>query len=237
MGFYLFKYYLYDKELIMNEQYWDNLFLSMKKTLERENSPLPSVSLIALNTNNNPFCILTSTIISLRTKDKVTLEASNRLFEIAKSPEDLLKQDRNTIERAIYPCAFYKRKTDNIIKISEILLEKYEGKVPSTTEELLDLPGVGIKTANLTLNLAFNIKAICVDCHVHQIANRMGWIKTKTAEESEKELQKIMPKKYWIILNELLVSYGQIICTPISPKCSICSENKHCPKIGVVKSR
>lgn len=221
----------------MDEQYWDKLFLRLKKTLERENSPLPSVSLIALNTNNNPFCILTSTIISLRTKDKVTLEASNRLFEFAKSPKELLKMDREAIERAIYPCAFYKRKTDNLIKISEILLTKYDGKVPSTTKELLSLPGVGIKTANLTLNLAFNIKAICVDCHVHQIANRMGWINTKTAEESEKELQKIMPNKYWIILNEILVSYGQLICTPISPKCSICSENNYCPKIDVSKSR
>jgi len=221
----------------MDNQYWDNLFLRLKKTLERENSPLPSVSLIALNTNKNPFCILASTIISLRTKDKVTLKASNRLFKIAISPKQLLSVEKEEIEKAIYPCAFYKRKTDNLIKISKILLEKFDGKVPSNTKDLLTLPGVGIKTANLTLNLAFNIEAICVDCHVHQIANRMGWIETKSAEDSEKELQKIMPKKYWIILNELLVSYGQIICTPISPKCSICSENTNCPKIGVTKSR
>ncbi len=221
----------------MNEKYWDDIFSSMKKTVERERAPLPSVSVIAINTNNNPFCILASTIISLRTKDKITLEASNRLFSLVTSAKELLESDKEKIEKAIYPCAFYKRKTESLYKISQILIEKFEGKVPSTSKQLLELPGVGIKTANLTLNLAFNIQAICVDCHVHTIANRLGWICTKTAEESEKELQKVMPKKYWIVLNELLVSYGQIICTPISPKCSICRENKHCPKIGVIKSR
>jgi endonuclease-3 len=221
----------------MDEQYWDKLFFSMKKTLEKENSPLPSVSTIAINTNNNAFCILASTIISLRTKDKITLEASNRLFKLATSPKELLKLDREDIEKAIYPCAFYKRKTENLIKISNILCNKFNSKVPDNTADLLSLPGVGIKTANLTLNLAFNIEAICVDCHVHQIANRMGWINTSTAEESEKALQEIMPRKYWIILNELLVSYGQVICTSISPKCSKCNENSYCPKIGVTNSR
>ncbi|MDC7237172.1 MAG: endonuclease III [Sphaerochaetaceae bacterium] len=209
----------------------------MKKTLEKENSPLPSVSKIALNTNNNAFCILASTIISLRTKDKITLEASNRLFKLATSPKELLKLDTEDIEKAIYPCAFYKRKTENLIKISNILCNKFDSKVPDNTNDLLSLPGVGIKTANLTLNLAFNIEAICVDCHVHQIANRMGWINTSTAQESEKALQEIMPRKYWIILNELLVSYGQEICTSISPKCSKCNESSYCPKIGVTTSR
>ncbi|MGD6730027.1 MAG: endonuclease III domain-containing protein [Pleomorphochaeta sp.] len=209
----------------------------MKKTLEKENSPLPSVSTIALNTNNNAFCILASTIISLRTKDKITLEASNRLFKLATSPKELLKLDTEDIEKAIYPCAFYKRKTENLIKISNILCNKFDSKVPDNTNDLLSLPGVGIKTANLTLNLAFNIEAICVDCHVHQIANRMGWINTSTAQESEKALQEIMPRKYWIILNELLVSYGQEICTSISPKCSKCNESSYCPKIGVTTSR
>ena len=104
-------------------------------------------------------------------------------------------------------------------------------------EELLQLPGVGIKTANLTLNLGFGIDAICVDCNVHQISNRMGWIKTKTPEESEKALQTVMPKEYWIPLNELLVSYGQEVCTSVSPKCSMCPENERCPKIGVVRTR
>jgi len=233
----LFIYYLCVKDLNMEKKDWDNLFLSMKKTLERENFSLPSVSLIAVETNNNPFCILLSTIISLRTKDSVTLNSSRNLFKIAKTPKEILILQKETIENAIYPCAFYKRKTENIIKISEILLSKYNSKVPNTSQLLLELPGVGIKTANLTLNLGFNIAAICVDCHVHQIANRMGWIKTKTPEESEKELQKIMPKKYWIPLNELLVSYGQVICTSINPKCSKCNENWYCPKINVNKTR
>lgn len=237
MSFHLFIYYLYDKDINMETKYWDNLFLSMKKTLERENFTLPSVSLIAVETQNNPFCILLSTIISLRTKDFVTLKASRELFNIAKSPMEILSLEKNTIEQAIYPCAFYKRKTENIIKISKILINKYNSQVPNDSKSLLELPGVGIKTANLTLNLGFNIDAICVDCHVHQIANRMGWIKTKSPEESEKELQKIMPKKYWIPLNELLVSYGQTICTPITPRCSKCNENWYCPKLGVKKTR
>ncbi|MGD1822976.1 MAG: endonuclease III domain-containing protein [Pleomorphochaeta sp.] len=217
----------------MDINYWDFLFDTIKKTLDKRNISLPSVSLIALNFNKNPFCILISTIISLRTKDKITLEASNRLFKLTTDPTTLLKLKKKTIEEAIYPCAFYKRKTENIIKISKILVEEYDNKVPNTSQNLLKLPGVGIKTANLTLNLAFDINAICVDCHVHQIANRMGWIKTKTPEQSEKELQKIMPKKYWIILNELLVNYGQHICTPINPKCNECPLEKVCLKINV----
>jgi endonuclease-3 len=217
----------------MNTIYWDNFFSRIKSELEKSNISLPSVSLIAIKYDKNPFCILVSTIISLRTKDKITLEASYRLFDLATSAKQIIKLDKAQIEKAIYPCAFYKRKTENIINISQILINKFNSKVPNNTKELMQLPGVGIKTANLTLNLAFDIKAICVDCHVHQIANRLGWINTKTAEESEKELQKVMPKKYWIGLNELLVSFGQSICTSINPKCDICSENSYCPKIGV----
>lgn len=217
----------------MDIKYWDDIFTTIQKTLEELNIALPSVSLITLNYDKNPFCILISTIISLRTKDKITLEASNKLFKFATSPESLLKLKKNQIETLIYPCAFYKRKTENIINISKILINKYNGKVPSSSNELLALPGVGIKTANLTLNLAFDIDAICVDCHVHQIVNRMGWVNTQTAEKSEQALQNVMPKKYWIILNELLVSYGQNICTPINPKCKSCPLSKQCPKIGV----
>ncbi len=218
----------------MDNNYWDYIFNTIKKNLEENNINLPSVSLVALKYNKNPFCILIATIISLRTKDKITLEASNRLFKLATTPTQLLKIDKKQIEKAIYPCAFYKRKTNNIITISEILISQYKGLVPFSSEQLLKLPGVGIKTANLTLNLAFDIDAICVDCHVHQIANRMGWIKTDSAEKSEKQLQLVMPKQYWIILNELLVSFGQTICAPINPKCNICPLNNECPKINVI---
>lgn len=217
----------------MDNKYWDYIFFTIRKQLEENNLSLPSVSLIALNYNKNPFCILISTIISLRTKDKITLEASNRLFSFATNPTDLLKLSEKKIEELIYPCAFYKKKTKTIINISKTLIKNFNSEVPKTQKQLLSLSGVGIKTANLTLNLAFDIQAICVDCHVHQIANRIAWINTKTAEESEKELQKIMPKKYWIILNELLVSFGQYICTPINPKCNSCSLNDICKKKGV----
>lgn len=221
----------------MKTSEWEDLFERMRKTLDNLGKPLPSVSLIALETDNDPFRILISTLLSLRTKDKVTLEASRRLFEKAKTPEEILKLSNEEIEKAIYPSCYYRRKTENIKKISSILINEYKGKVPSSQEDLLKLPGVGIKTANLTLNLGFNIEAICVDCHVHQIANRLGWVKTNTPEETEVELQKVMPKKFWIPLNELLVSYGQLVCTSLSPKCSICCENKTCKKIGVTNSR
>jgi endonuclease-3 len=221
----------------MKELEWEELFTRMSQRLSDLDNPLPSVSLIAQESNGNPFMVLISTLISLRTKDKVTLEASRRLFKIATTPNEMLKLSNEEIEGAIYPSCFFRRKSENIKKISSILIEKYNGEVPSTQDELMALPGIGIKTANLTLNLGFAIEAICVDCHVHQIANRLGWIKTDTPEQSEIELQSVMPKRFWIPLNELLVSYGQSVCTSVSPKCSICSEKDRCPKIGVTTSR
>lgn len=221
----------------MKKIQWDELFTRMEKNLETLDCPLPSVSIIAQETNNDPFLVLISTLLSLRTKDKITLEASRRLFSYAKTPDQMLLLSNEKIEKEIYPSCFYRRKTENIKKISSILINKYEGKVPNSQEKLMELPGIGIKTANLTLNLGFKVEAICVDCHVHQIANRMGWIKTSTAEETEVALQTVMPKKFWIPLNELLVAYGQTVCTSISPKCSLCSEKDSCPKIGVLKSR
>lgn len=221
----------------MNDKDWDALFKRMSEKLDELENPLPSVSLIAQESNNNPFLVLISTLLSLRTKDKVTLDASRRLFKLAKTPKEMLLLSSTQLEEAIYPSCFYRRKSENIKKICKILIEKYDSKVPDTQEELLSLPGIGIKTANLTLNLGFAIEAICVDCHVHQIANRMGWINTQSAEESEVELQKVMPRRFWIPLNELLVSYGQSVCTSVSPKCSICSELNHCPKIGVINKR
>ena len=149
----------------------------------------------------------------------------------------MLKLTNDEIENAIYPSAFYKRKTIQIKQICQILIEQYDGKVPRDATSLLALPGVGIKTANLTLNLGFNIDAICVDSHVHKIANRLAWINTKTPEESVVALEKVMMRRFWIPLNELLVSYGQTICRPISPICSKCPQNNNCPKVGVTKFR
>lgn len=220
----------------LNEAYFDRIFFNFQGKLKELNKVLPAVSYVAI-TQNDPYCVLISTILSLRTKDDVTLQASVRLFNTASNPADMLRLSAQQIEKLIFPTGFYKTKAQRILEISQILMDKYNGKVPDTVEELLALPGVGIKTANLTLNLGFGIDAICVDCHVHQISNRMGWIKTSTPEESEKVLQTVMPKKYWIPLNELLVSYGQEVCTSVSPKCSMCPENAYCPKIGVTRSR
>lgn len=220
----------------LDEKYFDRIFVNFQAKLKELNKVIPAVSYVAI-TQNDPYCVLISTILSLRTKDDVTLQASVRLFNVASNPADMLKLSPDQIEKLIFPTGFYKTKAQRILEISQILMDKYGGKVPSTVEELLALPGVGIKTANLTLNLGFGIDAICVDCHVHQISNRMGWIKTSTPEESEKVLQTVMPKKYWIPLNELLVSYGQEVCTSVSPKCSMCPENESCPKVGVTRSR
>lgn len=221
----------------MKDSEWEDLFKRMSDRLSTLDCPLPSVSVIAQETDNDPYRVLISTLLSLRTKDKITLEASRRLFALAKNPKDMLLLSTDEIENAIYPSCFFRRKTENIIKISNILIDKYDSQVPNSQEKLLELPGIGIKTANLTLNLGFQVEAICVDCHVHQIANRMGWIKTATPEESEIALQSVMPKRFWIPLNELLVAYGQTVCTSISPKCSICCEKDRCPKVGVSNSR
>lgn len=220
----------------MDEHYWEDLFTRFKTAIEDEGRTLPSVSIIAA-THSDPYSVLISTLISLRTKDAVTLEASERLLALAKTPEEMLTLTAQQIEAAIYPAGFYRTKARNILAISEILLTEYDGAVPATQEELMALPGVGVKTANLTLNLGFGIDAICVDCHVHQIANRLGWIETASPEESEKALMEIMPQRFWIPLNELLVRFGQLICRPVSPFCSKCPETERCPKVGVTRSR
>lgn len=224
------------KSKVFTIKYWDTIFSLFSAVLKTRKIGLPSVSEIA-ESNKDPFRVLVSTIISLRTKDAVTIASSKRLFSYADTPPIMLNLGVEKIEKLIYPAGFYKTKARNIVEISRILLEKYNGEVPSDKELLLALPGVGIKTANLTLNLGFGIDAICVDTHVHRISNRCGWIQTKTPEESEKALEQIMPQKFWIPLNELLVSYGQKICTPVSPRCSECPIQKACPKIGVTKKR
>lgn len=217
-----------------DDNFFTYLFNTFKQTLvDLDKYSLPSVSQIALKYDADPYLILVATLISLRTKDSVTLSSSVRLFERAKTPKEILALTDEELESLIYPCAFYKRKAQNIKTISKILLEEHNGQVPDTEEELMRLPGVGIKSANLTLNLGFNIDAICVDCHVHQICNRLGIIDTKTPEESEKELKKVMPKRFWIPLNELFVTYGMEVCTPLSPKCSLCPFNNSCNKVGV----
>ena len=197
---------------------------------------MPAVSKIAL-IDNSPYRILASTIISLRTRDNITWEASNNLFEIAPTIEKLYSVDEETVANAIKKCGFYLRKANQLKRIAEIVIEDWNGEIPPSEEKLMSLPGVGIKTASLVLNLSFSMDAICVDCHVHQISNRLGWVKTDKPEETEKELKKILPRRYWIIINELFVMWGQNVCTPISPKCSICPLVSTCPKIGEERTR
>ena len=197
---------------------------------------MPAVSKIAL-IDNSPYRILASTIISLRTRDNITWEASNNLFEIAPTIDKLYSVEEETVANAIKKCGFYLRKANQLKRIADIVIEDWNGEIPPSEEKLMTLPGVGIKTASLVLNLSFSMDAICVDCHVHQISNRLGWVKTDKPEETEKELKKILPRRYWIIINELFVMWGQNVCTPISPKCSICPLVSTCPKIGEERTR
>ncbi|MCK5153636.1 MAG: endonuclease III [Spirochaetales bacterium] len=213
---------------------WDNIIGTLRTIAE--NAETPTVFYYSYR-KSTPFQILISTIISLRTRDPVTFSSSERLFTNAPDPTTISKMDTNKIAKLIYPAGFYKRKAENIKQISEILLDKHEGLVPRNLEALLELPGVGRKTANLTLGLSYGIPALCVDTHVHRIPNRMGWVETKTPEKTEFALVKILPKKYWIEINELLVAFGQTICAPVSPKCSECPFRDDCPRIGVEKSR
>ncbi|MDI3544214.1 MAG: endonuclease [Candidatus Woesearchaeota archaeon] len=196
---------------------------------------LPIVTQIRIKTNK-PFVVLISTMLSLRTKDKITKEATMRLLELGDSPEKLLKFSQEKIEKAIYPVGFYKTKARNILKTSQILKEKYNGEVPKDMNGLLELPGVGRKTANLVLGEAFNIPSICVDTHVHRISNRLGYVSTYNPNETEFALREKLPQKYWIRYNTLLVTLGQNICLPRSPLCSKCPIEKYCPKIGVKKA-
>jgi endonuclease-3 len=223
---------------------WDDLITALEKwrsePSQNENGELPSVSTVAeyyKETSSAPWAILVSTIISLRTKDEVTLSASKRLLEKAETPQELLKLDNTTIEKLIYPAGFYKTKTVSMKKIAQILIDTYNGNVPSDLDALLELPGVGRKTANLVLIEAFDMDGICVDTHVHRISNRTGWVITKSPDETEFQLRIILPKVFWKRINAILVLYGQQICRPISPYCSKCVIQNHCKKNGVEKSR
>lgn len=199
-------------------------------------SPDPSVTRIAKATND-PFRVLASTMISLRTKDEVTTAASERLFAVAPTPWQLAELDEERIVELIYPAGFYRTKAKHLRECARILTSRFDGAVPRTREELTSLPGVGVKTANLTLNLGFGIEAICVDTHVHRISNRLGWIDTKTPEESESALQQVIPKSLWIEINSLFVSYGKSVCAPVSPRCSECPLFDICPKRDVARHR
>jgi endonuclease-3 len=197
----------------------------------------PMVLAISEQLGRDPFLVLISCLLSLRTKDTVTFPASMRLFDRARTPEQLLKLPISKIEKLIYPVGFYRRKAQLMHTVSKDLIVRFDGKVPHTQEELLSISGVGRKTANLVLGEGFGIPALCVDTHVHRVANRLGLVKTSTPEETETELKKIIPKKYWIDINRWLVVWGQQICVPVSPFCSKCPLRPVCKRVGVTKSR
>jgi len=196
----------------------------------------PVVGIVA-QTSRNPFMILISCILSLRTKDKTTSQASERLFALANNPNDMLTLKPKDIEKAIYPAGFYRNKARTILEISRQLVEKYNSQVPDDIDELLKMKGVGRKTANLVVTLGYGRPGICVDTHVHRISNRLGYISTKTPEQTEKALRRKLPLKYWMEYNKLLVLFGQHICLPVSPKCSQCPINPFCDRVGVKRSR
>ncbi|MHA1281025.1 MAG: endonuclease III [Promethearchaeota archaeon] len=179
---------------------------------------------------NDPFKILISTILSARTRDENTKIATEKLFSKYKTPKQIAEADIEDLESLIRASGFYRVKAARIKEVSKILVEKYEGNVPDDFKELISLPGVGAKTANCVLVYAFKQPAIPVDTHVHRISNRLGWVKTKTPEQTEDALKDLIPKKLWIRLNHIFVKFGQQICLPISPKCDICPVNEICPK-------
>ena len=203
---------------------------------EAEKWDVPVVTLTAV-TSRNPFRVLVSTVLSLRTKDETTAEASRRLFAEADTPAGILGLGEKKIRNLIYPVGFYRVKAKNIVGMCEKLLDEYGGEVPDTVEELLGFRGVGRKTANLVVSLGYSKPAICVDIHVHRISNRWGFVDTENPLETEMALRDALPRKYWIEYNSLLVALGQSVCRPVSPFCSRCPVSGRCPRVGVSKSR
>lgn len=179
----------------------------------------------------NPYLVLIACILSLRTNDKTTYPATLRMLELAKTPKEMKNVSVEDLSKAIYPVGFYENKAKQIIELSKTIDEELNGQVPDEIEDLIKFKGVGRKTANLVLSLGFNKPAICVDVHVHRIFNRLGYIKTKTPEETEFALREKLPQKYWIDINTLLVTHGQNVCKPVKPKCLECPIAGYCAKI------
>jgi endonuclease-3 len=199
-------------------------------------TPPASVTIIS-KYGRDPFLVLISCLLSLRTKDSTSLPASCRLFALAKTPQEVLSTSAAVIESTIYPVGFYRQKTKQIHALCKLLINQFNGLVPNTQKDLLSLPGVGPKTANLVLSEGFEIPALCVDTHVHRISNRLGLVQTKTPEETEQALTKLLPPELWSEYTRLIVMWGQNVCVPISPHCSTCPLLPICPQVGVAKRR
>jgi len=214
----------------------------MTRVIRRLEAAMPewdttALASVAEASGRDPFRILVSCLLSLRTKDETTGPAAARLFAIADDAATLAETPVPIIERAIYPVGFYRTKARGIRSVCRELLDRYDGEVPPDLEALLTLPGVGRKTANLVVTFAFGLPGICVDTHVHRISNRLGYVRTRTAEETEFALRARLPPRYWIGLNDLLVSFGQNLCHPTSPHCSRCPVSADCRRAGVVRHR
>lgn len=222
------------KKGTMKDFSFDEMICTLKMYLKDE---VPVVSRISENENRNPFLVLVSTLLSLRTKDETTDKAMAQLTRKARTPEDILRLSDEELETIIYPVGFYRNKSRILKHVSRIILEKYGGKVPDSLDELLTIKGVGRKTANLVITEAYGKPGICVDTHVHRISNRLGIVSTKNPHETEEQLRRVLPKKYWLTYNALLVAFGRKICHPISPRCSHCPLSHICKQIGVIRRR
>jgi len=205
----------------------------------RREVPNWDVPVITLNAqdDHDPYRVLISTILSLRTQDQTTAKASQRLFDLADTPQAMVQLDRQTVEQAIYPVGFYRTKAPQILDISQRLLDEFDGIVPDDIETLITFHGVGRKTANLVLSEGYGLPAICVDTHVHRISNRWGYVRTKDPLATEMALRKKLPKEYWIEYNPTLVALGQQVCKPTSPICSACPVAAFCKRVSVTRSR
>jgi endonuclease-3 len=219
-----------------NIHHIDTIFRLLKQQMAAYGTPI--VSRKKQDIPDTPFVTLISCLLSLRTKDEVTEQASQRLLTKYHTPQKIIQLTEKQIETMIYPVGFYKTKARRIKEISKTILEKYQGKVPDTFEELLSLKGVGRKTANIVMVYGHKKHGyLPIDTHCHRIPNRLGWIHTKTPEETEHALKKVLPVEYWDDFNDLFVRFGQTICVPVSPFCSRCSLQKYCKKIEVLTSR
>jgi len=196
----------------------------------------PVASLIKTQTRS-PFHVLISCLLSLRTKDETTGPASKRLFALAETPHEMQRLTIEEVEKAIYPVGFYRRKAKTVLEICRIIEEEFNGQVPCDIDQLLRLKGVGRKTANLVLIQGFRKPGICVDTHVHRISNRWGYVNTKDPHSTEMALRKKLPSEYWLDYNDLLVAFGQTICQPVSPRCSVCPVEAYCIRRGVTRHR
>lgn len=209
------------------------VFRTLREVAKRYDEPIAERQ----NRHRDPFRVLVGVLLSSRTKDDTTGPAVDRFFEQASTPEKIASLPEKRIEELIFPVGFYHTKARHLRMMARMLLERFDGKVPQTIQELLSLPGIGRKSANLILAVAFGIPAICVDTHVHRITNRWGYVKTKDPYQTETALREKLPKRYWIEINRLLVIYGQNVCTPLSPYCAKCKIEKYCDKVGVTRTR